>query len=136
MIKELVQSIRKWHEATGSGVNDYPYFPEASKRQLRKDLLQEEVNEYFLSEAADDMVGIADGLGDIIYVCVGTAIRYGIDIEQVMQEICRSNDSKIPADGVVKRREDGKIMKPDTYTKPDIGAILWPMVHKKANASE
>lgn len=127
MIKELVDSVKGFHEAADIPCHEVPYLPDKKSRQLRQDLLTEEFNEYLWAEKNDNVVGIADGLADIIYVAVGTAIRYGIDIDAVIKEVCRSNDSKVVG-GKVVRRDDGKILKPDTYSKPNIEKALWPTV--------
>ena len=81
--------------------------------------------EYETAEDADDIVEVADALGDIIYVAIGTAISYGIDISKVVKEIHRSNMSKLDADGQPIVRADGKVMKGPNYTEPDLTSILF-----------
>jgi predicted HAD superfamily Cof-like phosphohydrolase len=123
MIKKLVKSVRRFHEAAGI---HHPYIPsivEMSRRELRVELLNEEFNEYLRAEHKADVVEIADALGDMMYVIVGTALEYGIDLDKVIAEICRSNLSKV-TDGEVKRRDDGKILKPEAYSPPDITGVL------------
>lgn len=94
------------------------------RRQLRKDLLSEEFEEYMLAEATNDVVEIADALGDMLYIIAGTALEYGIPLEAVFDEIHRSNMSK--ADGLIGplTREDGKILKGPHFTPPDIEGVL------------
>lgn len=123
-MKDVIESVRKWQEACGDVQPDSPEFPPPSMCELRIKLLAEEYSEYLRAEEQGDMVGIADGLADMIYVIVGTALHYGIPLDKVMQEVCTSNDTKI-VNGRVIKRYDGKIMKPDTYVRPNIRDILY-----------
>lgn len=92
--------------------------------KLRVDLLEEEVGEFVRAVAASDLVGIADALGDIVYVAYGTALTYGIDLDGVLAEIHKSNMSKLDAHGKPLLRDDGKVLKSEQYFRPDIAAVL------------
>jgi predicted HAD superfamily Cof-like phosphohydrolase len=48
----------------------------------------------------------------------------GIPLQQVWNEVARSNHSKVSENGTILKREDGKILKPDTYSPPDIKRVL------------
>jgi predicted HAD superfamily Cof-like phosphohydrolase len=91
---------------------------------LRLRLLAEEVGE--LDDAMQDanLVAVADALADITYVVFGTAITYGIDLEAVVREVHRSNMSKLDARGRPVMREDGKVLKSEWYTPPDVNTVL------------
>jgi predicted HAD superfamily Cof-like phosphohydrolase len=89
-------------------------------------LLSEEFNEYMEGEQKDDLENVAKELADIIYIVCGTAASYGIPLDVVFDEVHKSNMAKLGPDGKPKRREDGKILKPDGWTPPDIKKILWP----------
>ena len=69
---------------------------------------------------------IADALGDKLYILFGTILKHGLQykIDEVFDEIHRSNMSKLDDSGQPIFREDGKIMKSNNYFKPDIGKIL------------
>ena len=111
-------------EAFGQDVNIEPTWPDFSTRELRLELIQEEVDE--LGEAMEqrDMVGIADALTDILYVVYGTGHSYGIDLDECFQEVHSSNMSKLGEDGKPIRRDDGKILKGPNYFEPDLESIL------------
>ena len=111
-------------EAFGQDVNIEPTWPDFSTRELRLELIQEEVDE--LGEAMEqrDMVGIADALTDILYVVYGTGHSYGIDLDECFQEVHSSNMSKLGEDGKPIRRNDGKILKGPNYFEPDLESIL------------
>ncbi|AXN53327.1 MazG-like nucleotide pyrophosphohydrolase [Mycobacterium phage Thonko] len=95
-------------------------------RKLRRNLLAEEVEEYFDGEDRDDPVEIADGLADMIVIAYGTLLAYfGEDAaREVCREVFRSNLAKIGEDGTVARRDDGKILKPEGWKPPDIRRVL------------
>jgi len=76
-----------------------------------------------------DLVGVADGLADVLYVVIGTAVAYGIDIQEVFDEVHRSNLSKTVWDEeqqryTIEKDEFGKGIKPPTYSP----AALEPIV--------
>ena len=91
---------------------------------LRQALIEEEVAELADAVARDDLVAIADALGDIVYVAYGTAHVYGIDLDAVLSEVHVSNMTKLGADGRPVRRADGKILKGPDYRPPDIASVL------------
>jgi predicted HAD superfamily Cof-like phosphohydrolase len=92
--------------------------------KLRIALLEEEVDEFVTAAEKGDLIGIADALADIAYVVYGTALTYGIDLDSVLQEVHRSNMSKLGADGKPLLRDDGKVIKSEQYFPPDIASSL------------
>lgn len=95
-----------------------------STEMLRISLLEEEVSELVAATHARDLVGIADALADITYVVYGTALTYGIDLDSVLSEVHRSNMSKLGRNGRPITRADGKVLKPEGYSPPDVAAVL------------
>ena len=93
---------------------------------LRHRLMHEENEEYLQACKDGDLVEIADALGDLLYIWCGSVLKHGLQdvMEDVFNEIQRSNMSKLDKDGKPIFREDGKVMKSDLYFKPDIKAIL------------
>jgi predicted HAD superfamily Cof-like phosphohydrolase len=61
---------------------------------------------------------------DLVYVILGYAIYRGWDFDTAFNRVHASNMSKIPADGVIKRRADGKVLKPDTYKPANLGGLV------------
>ena len=91
------------------------------RKALRWALIDEEVN----TELADalwvnDIVEVADAIGDAIYVLYGMGLEFGIDVDRVIEEIHTSNMSKLHPDGSVVYREDGKILKGPNFKEPNI----------------
>ena len=72
------------------------------------------------------MIEVADALGDMLYILCGTIITHGMQgvIDEVFEEIQRSNMSKLGRDGKPIYREDGKVLKGPNYFKPNIAKIL------------
>ena len=93
---------------------------------LRHRLMAEENTEYLEACLQDDLVEVADALGDQLYILCGTILKHGMQniIEDVFNEIQESNMSKLDENGEPLFREDGKIMKSNKYYPPNIERIL------------
>ena len=118
---ELVEDFM---EAMGQDVNVVPTFPEEDIQRLRLDLIEEELDELHYAIDNKDIVEIADALGDLLYVVYGAGHAFGIDLDECFKEIHASNMSKLGPDGKPIKREDGKVLKPDTFFPPDLKSIL------------
>jgi len=118
---ELVEDFM---EAMGQEVNAVPTWPEDDIQRLRLDLIEEELDELHYAIDNKDMVEIADALGDLLYVVYGAGHAFGIDLDECFKEIHASNMSKLGPDGKPIKREDGKVLKPDTFFPPDLKKIL------------
>ena len=73
-----------------------------------------------------DIIEVADALGDMLYILCGTILEHGMQdlIEDVFDEIQKSNMSKLGLDGNPIYREDGKVMKGPNYFKPDLSKFV------------
>lgn len=91
---------------------------------LYMELVREEFNETLDAFNNGDIVELADGIADSIWVLLGLASACGIDMQPVWDEVRASNMSKT-VDGFVIKREDGKILKPDTFFEPNIRRALY-----------
>jgi predicted HAD superfamily Cof-like phosphohydrolase len=126
-MKSKIEAVQEFHESFGLGVSHSPVARlSEEKLKLRFDLMDEENREYLEAAVNDDLVEVADALGDMLYILCGTILEHGMQykIEEVFNEIQRSNMSKLGADGKPIYREDGKVMKGPNYFKPDIISIL------------
>ena len=90
------------------------------------DMLNEEVDELLTAFREEDRVEIADALGDIIYVALGTMGKLGMDAERILSEICSSNESKY-TDGCLVKNENGKIQKGPNFRQPDLSFVTIPL---------
>lgn len=91
--------------------------------ELYKNLIVEEFHELIEAFADKDIVEVSDALADMVWVIMGLASTLDIPFNKVWDEVKASNMSKV-VKGKVIRREDGKILKPDTYFKPNIRKAL------------
>ena len=117
-------AVKQFNADFGAPVNEHPTVLDQSEAGLRWMLIHEENQELLDAIVAEDLVGVADALGDLLYVVYGAGVAFGIDLEPVFNEIHRSNMTKKGPDGVVKYREDGKILKPDGYEPPSLEPII------------
>ena len=111
-------------EAMDQEISMNPCFPEEHIQKLRVDLIEEEFDELRDGIEAKDIVEVADALTDLLYVIYGAGHAFGIDIDECFQEVHQSNMSKLGRNGRVIKREDGKVLKPDTYFPPDLKSVL------------
>ena len=126
-MKKRISAVHQFHTAFGLGIQEKPLVDlGAAKNKLRYELMKEENEEYLEAANSNDLVEVADALGDMLYILCGTIIEHGMQhkIEEVFEEIQKSNMSKLGADGKPIYREDGKVLKGPGYFKPDIKSIL------------
>jgi len=116
------EMVREFMIKAGQECPVYPTLePSERIKELRIRLIDEELDE--LTEAMEDCdrIGVADAIGDLLVVVLGTAVAYGFDIEPIFNEIHRSNMSKF-IDGY--KRADGKWIKGPSYSP----ACLQPII--------
>jgi len=114
----LFEDQRIFMEACGQLTNVY----NEKQFELYMELIREEYNELL---DAENKVKVLDALMDILVVTIGAIHSFGVDGEAAWREVVRSNMSKVDAvSGKVLKREDGKILKPDGYSKPNFEQFL------------
>ena len=126
-MKHQINSVKIFHEVYNLSYKDSPIADIGiDKINLRYKLMEEENQEYFEAAKNNDIVEVADALGDMLYILCGTIIEHGMQdkIEEIFDEIQKSNMSKLGEDGKPIYRNDGKVMKGPNYFKPNISEIL------------
>lgn len=126
-MKNKLEAVMKFHTAFQLGYSDTMRASLGEKKnKLRFNLMAEENEEYLEAAQDNDLVEVADALGDMLYILCGTIIEHGMQhkIEEVFNEIQRSNMSKLGEDNKPIYREDGKVLKGPNYFKPNIEEIL------------
>ena len=89
--------------------------------KLYVNLIEEEFKELKEAIEAEDMVEILDALEDIMVVTAGAMHSMGADGEGGWKEVMRTNFAKIDKEtGKVRKREDGKVLKPLGWTPPNL----------------
>src|SRR3954468_20102575 len=124
---DKINKVKEFHETFGLQYHEAPVAKlDQSIVDLRHRLMAEENDEYLDACRNNDLTQIADALGDKMYILFGTIIAYGLQhkIEEVFDEIHRSNMSKLDDNGKPIYREDGKILKSANYFKPNIKLVL------------
>ncbi len=143
-INDVTYHVRDFMQKAGQKTPTVLTNPSEDERILRAKLILEEamelierglgievsLNEYILESSRlaykvvsePDVVEAMDGAADLMWVGVaGVAVVFGCNLEPVLQEVSRSNNSKF-IDG--HRREDGKWQKGPSYSPADIKSIL------------
>ena len=126
-MKKQIDHVAKFHEVFQIGNENNPKaVVDQDTYLLRYKLMREENEEYLEAAEKGDLVEIADALGDMMYILCGTILKHGLQdmIEEIFEEIQRSNMSKLDENGQPIYREDGKILKGSNYFKPNIEAII------------
>lgn len=123
-MKEQISRVAEFHEKFNQPIVSIPKLPNKERRELRRSLLQEEYFEYEEAEIENNLIEIADALADMVVIICGTALEYGIPLDIILQEVHRSNMSKLGYDGKPVYREDGKVIKGPNYSPPNIKDIL------------
>lgn len=114
-----------FHEKYGHYISAIPTtkIPENVKI-LRNDLIQEEVLETRVAIKDNNLIEIADGIADAVYVLVGTAVAYGIPFDRIFKEVHRSNMTKTAVKAKEGEKYGTKTPKGPDYIPPNIEGIL------------
>ena len=126
-MKNKIKAVHEFHSAFKLNIQEKPTVAITDDRkQLRFELMKEANEESLEAAKNNDLVEVADALGDMLYILCGTIIEHGMQdkIEEVFNEIQRSNMSKLGENGNPIYREDGKVLKGPNYFKPNIKEIL------------
>jgi predicted HAD superfamily Cof-like phosphohydrolase len=121
----IVASLLEFNQAFDIPKLDSPDIGPEELIELRIKLLREEVEEYAEAARAGDLVEVIDALADIGYILGGTILNHGMQniYDDAFDEVHRSNMAKL-VDGKVLRREDGKVMKPQGWTAPQLAQFV------------
>jgi predicted HAD superfamily Cof-like phosphohydrolase len=119
-MSKVFTDVSVFLSAVGQETPATPQKTVSDQAQLYKQLIEEEVTEFWEAEAMGDDVEEIDACFDMIWVIVGYMKSRGWDCEGIWDEGAKSNLSKIdPVTGLVRKREDGKILKPEGWQPPD-----------------
>ena len=120
------EKVKEFMDAFGQEVVTKPEWPNAKTMELRIDLIEEEVKELneAICDASGSLVAVADALADILYVVYGAGHSFGIDLDKCFSEVHRSNMSKLGEDGKPIYREDGKVLKGENFSEPNLKEVL------------
>ena len=127
LLKDCIENVKTFHEAFLIGNEEEPKaeIPE-NDYLLRYKLMREENEEYLEAAQNGDLVEIADALADQLYILLGTMHVHGMadKMEEIFDEVHRSNMSKLDEYGNPIYRADGKILKGSDFSEPNIASII------------
>jgi len=115
-IGALYVDVHEFHRVFDHPAHFSPVLQPADRVTARADWLDEEVGEL---REAKTIAEQADAYIDIIYFAVGGLVEMGVDPSELWRIVHGANMAKVQPDGSVKRREDGKIIKPEGWCEPD-----------------
>lgn len=122
--------IQEFMKKINQPVRTYPTTDVSFKEiMLRIKLIAGEFNELIDAISNKDIVKIADAIVDMIYVLKGTANTFGIDLEEIFDEVHRSNLTK--SIGKIVEDPSGKVLKSKYYSPPDISNIIKKQINNK-----
>ena len=135
-MKKQIEQVKEFQKAFGQVINTEPTLVDINLAVLRFKLMTEENNEYADAVIDNNLVEIADAVGDMMYILAGTILTHGLEdkIELIFDEIHRSNMSKLDEEGkpiingengvIDNTRALGKVLKSKNYSEPNIKQFL------------
>ena len=136
-MNEIQTNVRRFMDTMGQECPQKPTIPSLEVRALRAKLILEETQETIAALGFEvryemrwrdtgkaNLTEIADGIADLNYVAYGTAIACGLDMAPIEAEVHRSNMSKLGTDGKILKNKDGKVVKPPSFSPPDIASLI------------
>ncbi len=124
-MQEQIKKVKEFSDIFEIKTNEKPSLVSLEEYKLRWNLLKEENDEYLEACLTNDLVEIADALGDQLYIICGTILKHGMQykIEEIFDLIHQNNLNKLH-NGKVVRDENGKIKKPDGFVEVDLTKII------------
>ncbi len=121
-LEQMVNQFNETYKA--DSIRKEPTVPTASEMKAAGDIIIEELMELAIAHEKEDKVEMFDAFVDILYATAQQAHLYGFPIAEGLREVHRSNMSKLDKDGNPILREDGKVLKGENYSPPDLASIL------------
>ena len=125
-MEKQLQQLWDFQSAYNQTKNTKPTLLQPDEYYLRYRLGKEELVEYLDACNEDNLTEVTDALADQLYILLGTMIAHGMQnvIEDVFDEVHRSNMSKLGSDGKPIYREDGKVLKGPNFSPPNLEKFL------------
>lgn len=121
---DTLKLVKEFHIAFGHPIAKTPALIDMNRANMRVSLIKEETEELVNAILEGNLVEVADALADLKYVTDGMALEYGIPLNRCSEEVHRSNMTKLGLDGKPIYREDGKILKGESFEEPNLSEIL------------
>jgi predicted HAD superfamily Cof-like phosphohydrolase len=131
-MRDLHAYVAKFMRAAKQPIRQAPGWPGEKVADLGYCLIAEEFKElvdamnlvYAVRDnpTPDRLAGVADALGDLLYVVAWTGLAWGFDMPAIMAEIQKANMAKFGPGGGLQ--PNGKVMKPPGWTPPDVEKLM------------
>ncbi|WEG19061.1 HAD family hydrolase [Alkalihalophilus pseudofirmus] len=108
--------VKEFHEAFNHPVSEKPIKLDVARVVDRYKWILEEIDEF---KEAQTLVDQVDALIDTLYLTIGTLVEMGVKPYTPFKIVQNANMSKLFPDGKPRYKDDGKIMKPDTFISPE-----------------
>jgi predicted HAD superfamily Cof-like phosphohydrolase len=118
-MNKMQELVREFMLAKNQAVPEKPTRPSFNVLALRQNLHMEELTELNDAMWLESLDGVAKEISDALYVVLGTACAFGLDIEPLFIKVHESNLTKLG-----EQRPDGKVLKSNTYTPPDLAPLI------------
>ncbi len=117
---DYLNMVKEFHIIFTNEIGPRPQNINRKSFARRTRLIAEEFSEYCQAVSTDNIIEIADSLGDLLYVVFGAAIEHGLPMDRIFKKIHESNMTK--KDG--HKDSSGKWIKPDNYKPVDLSWLL------------
>src|SRR3990167_3010854 len=91
----MQEKVSEFHKAFEIPIINQPTIPDQKRLELRAKLIEEEAKETCIALRQGDLIETADGLADLCYVIFGAALELGINLQNIFNEVHRSNMTKV-----------------------------------------
>lgn len=116
-------SLVEFHKAFGCSIGT-TNFSDRKAARLRKKLIKEEFREVIKAFASHNSENLLKEIVDATYVLIGTAVAFGWDFDEAFRRVHASNMSKLGPDGKPLMRNDGKVLKSEHYSPPNLSDLV------------
>jgi len=132
-MKKQLEQVKQFNKAFNLPINETPTLGDFNECRKHHDLMAEEISEYWEAvnigkhrSEKEGKLAILDALTDELYVLIGKIHYHGFGsvIEASFNEVHRSNMSKLDSNGEPIYRKDGKVLKSDLYSPPDLSKLI------------
>lgn len=130
-MKDAIEKVEEFCRVFGYPVRKIPTIPPTPEIELGRELLEEELREFFTAAYECNLLEVADGLGDLLYSVIWLGLIFGLPTEEIFNEVHRSNMTKLGKDGKPLRGPTGRVLKGPNFEVPCLAEILLKRLKKK-----
>ena len=122
---KYLQDVADFHTKFNVPQPMTPALPDAAMTSFRLNFLREELTEIEDAVIDEDLEQVLDGLVDIVYVALGTALVFGFDFDTAWARVQQANMKKV-AGIATDRHGEFDVSKPEGWEPPDLSGLVDP----------